>query len=248
MPTFSLLLESPDQEIDRTSLEDASVSVRSIARADCARLHREMNGILVSGLDQGDAEAFHRALLTRNFPTRVVADADIPTLHQGFQIQSITIREEVLLLTDSMGRERVKPISDLVFIASGFVNRLEVRSETKHFIDYSGPRGGAPSVVTERELIEENQSAFRMDFFFWSDPHRLQWVLAEDSAIFHQGRPIRLRNTEALLRVSQSMAALLPPERLSIDACTPGHTRIHPNLRSYENGIRWHFHRLKRTA
>lgn len=243
MSTFSLLLESPDQKIDRTTLEDASVSVRSIARADCARLHHEMNGILVSRLDRSDADAFHHALLARKFPTRVVADADIPTLHQGFQIQSVTIREEVLLLNDSMGRERVKPVSDLVFIASGFVNRLDIRSETKHFIDYSGPRGGAPAVGTERELIEEDKTVFRLDFFFGSDPHRLHLLLAEDSAIFHQGRPARLRDTAALLELTRSMATLLPPDRLSIDEVPPG--RIHPNLRSYESGIRWHFHRLK---
>lgn len=247
MSTFSLLLRSLDQTLDRSALEDASVAVRSMARADAARLLREMNGILVSRLEWADATAFQQALLDRSFPTDIVADAEIPSLHQGFQIQSVTIREEVMLLTDSMGRERVKPISELVFIASGFVNRLDMRTETHQFLDFSGPRGGAPSVVTERELVEENKTLFRIDFFFWTDPHRIQLLLGEDTTVFHQGRPVRLRDSGSLQTLVTAMSALLPPERLGMDPGAPVR-RIHPNLRSYENGIRWHFHRLKPPA
>lgn len=193
MPTFSLLLKSLDQTIDRKSLEDASVSARSIARADCARLHREMSGILVSQLEMDEAVAFQQALRARNFPTDVVADADIPALPPGLQIQRIEHRDEVLVLTDSMMRERVRPLSDLVFLAAGFVNRLDFKTETRQFLDFGGPRGGAPSMVTERELVEENETQFRVDFFFWSEPHRLHAVLSDETTIFHEGNPVRMR-------------------------------------------------------
>jgi hypothetical protein len=46
METFSLLQTSLDQTIDRQSMEEASVAVRSVARADCAKLQRELFGIL----------------------------------------------------------------------------------------------------------------------------------------------------------------------------------------------------------
>lgn len=42
-----------------------------------------------------------------------------------------------------------------------------------------------------------------------------------------------------------AMASLLPPERLNAELRDHDAWRVHTNLRSYENGIRWNFHRLK---
>ena len=60
--TYSLLQVSLDQTIDRQSLEAASDTVSSVARADCAFILRDLFGIVVSGLSLGDARAFQIAL------------------------------------------------------------------------------------------------------------------------------------------------------------------------------------------
>ena len=168
METFSLLQISLDQVIDRRALEDASMAV---ARADCARLQRELFGIVVSGLPHPEALAFHAELARRDFPAEVVADRDLPVLHESFQIQRIERRGEVLVLTDSMGRERVRPLTDLVFLAGGFFNRIEFKTEWHQHLDFRGADGrggGMPKLVTEREFREENELRFRLDLFFWA--------------------------------------------------------------------------------
>ena len=245
MNTFSLLLVSLDQTIDRDTLEDASATVPSVARADCARLHRELCGILVSQLPKDDALAFQAALKQRNFPTESIADDDLPALHGSLQIQRIELRGEVLILTDSMGLERIKPLTDLVFLAAGFLNRLKFKTEWHQHMDF-GPGGkGMPKMVTEREFTEETELEFRLDFFFWSAPNRLHVNLGKETAIFHQGKPLRMRDATGLRELTSAMAQLLPPERLNAYLRNPYSRPIYPNLPSYEKEIRWHFHRLK---
>jgi hypothetical protein len=248
--TFSLLQVSLDQVIDRRSLEDASVVIPSVARADCARLQRELFGIVVSGLPHEEALAFQAELARRGFPTEVVADGELPVLHESFQIQRIERRGEVLVLTDSMGRERPRPLTDLVFLAGGFLNSIEFKTEWHQHLDFGGVngRGGMPMLVTEREFREENELWFRLDFFFWSGPNRLHAAVGKDNVIFHQGNPLRLKNDAALRELLVAMASLLPAERVNSCLREPGIMRVYPNLQCYEEEIRWHFRRLKPPA
>lgn len=243
METYSLLLKTLDQSIDRAALEDASDAVRSIARADCPRMLREKSGILVSGLEREEALAFQAALNGHQFPTTIVNDEHLPLLHESFQIQRIDSREQALVLTDSMGRERVKPLDELVFLAAGFIGRIEFKSETHLWTNGGGSRS-APPFYSERELHEETDIEFRLDFFFTAPPHRLHALLGRESAIFHQGRPIRLKDRAAVDGLLAAMARVLPPERLNSVLRQPATAAAYPNLHCYEKEIRWHFHRL----
>lgn len=248
METFSLLQTSLDQTIDRASLEDASDAVRSVARADCARIQRELFGIVISNLERDEALAFQTALLKRNFPTELVADRDLPVLHESFQVQRIDHRGEVLVFTDSMGRERTRPLTDLVFLTGGFLNRIEFKTEWHQHLDFSGSEGrggGMPRLTNEREFKEENELQFRLDFFFWAEPNRLHAVLGKETAIFHQGKPLRLKDRGGLIGMMSALAELLPPARVNSVLRAPASGRVYSNLQSYENEIRWHFHRLK---
>ena len=110
----SLLLKDLDRPIPREVLEEASVSVPSIARADAARIkEHQQGGILVSHLPRPEALAFQRALAKLGHDTEVVADRDMPKLHDSRQVQRIGLRGESLVLTDGMGRERVRAVADL---------------------------------------------------------------------------------------------------------------------------------------
>lgn len=248
METFSLLQTSLDQTIDRPSLEEASDASPSVARADCARLQRELFGILVSQLGRDEALAFQAELKRRNFPTELVADKDLPVLHESFQIQRIEVRGEMLVLTDSMGRERIRPLSDLVFLAGGFLNRIEFKTEWHQRLDFSaseGRGGGMPRLTTEREFKEENELQFRLDFFFWAAPNRLHAALHKETAIFHQGKPLRLKDRAGLEELMSALARQLPPERMNAGLRDPKAGLVYPNFQAYEKEIRWHFHRLK---
>jgi hypothetical protein len=248
METFSLLQVSLEQTIDLESLEDASAAAPSIARTDCAFIHRDLFGIVVSGLERDEAIAFQAELGNRDFPTELVADRELPVLHEGFRIQRIECGDEVLVLTDSMGRVRTRPIAELVFIAAGFLKQIEIKTEWHQRLDFGGGRRGVPQVVNERESREESELLFRLDFFFWSEPNRLHAVLAENTAIFHQGQPLRLRNDHALDELMAAMANLVPQDRLSSGLRTPATGRFYPNLHGYEEEIRWHFYRLTPRA
>lgn len=245
METFSLLLKSLDQTITRESLEEASDAAASVARADCPRLLRENSGILVSHLPSEEAHAFHAALAGRGFDTEVVADAAIPALHETYQIQRVETREEVLVLTDSMGRERIRPLTDLVFLAAGFLNRIEFKTEVHQKLEFGTGYKGAPQLVTEREFKEETEQIFRMDFFFWTEPNRFHLLLTNETSIFHQGAPIRMKLRGAIERMMSDLAMLLPPGRLNRPMRDPLFPRVYPSLASYENEIRWHFRQLK---
>lgn len=250
METFSLLQESLDQTIDRQSLEEASDAAHSVARADCARIRRELFGIVISRLDRDEALAFQAELKRRNFPTELVADKQLPVLHESFQIQRIEQRGEVLVLTDSLGRERTRPLTDLVFLSAGFINRIEFKTEWHQHLDFGGGvRGeGMPRLVTEREFKEETELQFRLDFFFWAEPNRLHATLGKETAVFHQGKPLRLKDRAGLNGMMAALAGMLPPERMNSVLRDPAAERIYPNLQSYEKEIRWHFHRLKPRA
>jgi hypothetical protein len=247
METFSLLQVSLDQTIERSDLEDATDAVPGITRMDCPRILRERSGILISGLEQDDALAFQAALNGHHFPTIVVGDEHLPLLHESFQIQRIEHRDEVLLLTDSMGRVRTKYLSDLVFMAAGFLGRIEFKSETQLKIN---PRsdGDGPMFITERETHEETTTEFRLDFFFTEAPHRLNALLCPETAIFHQGHPVRMKNQAAMDELLAAMGRLLPPERLNSVLRDPASAGIYPNSHCYEKEIRWHFHRLIASA
>ncbi len=249
MSTYSLLQVSLDQTIDRSSLEDGSVVARSVARGDCARLHRELFGILISGLAKEEAMAFQAELKRRNFPTEVVADRDLPQLHEPFTVQRFEVKGEVLLFTDAMGRSQARPLTDLVFLAGGFLRHLEFKSDWELRVSPSTSiRGGAPSLEIEKHSWEEQELEFRLDFFFWATPNRLRLALTGNTAIFYQGQPLRLRNTDGLLRLMADLLALLPRERVNAGLKRHDSAPYYPSVHCYEEEIRWHFHRLKPPA
>jgi hypothetical protein len=133
MSTYSLLQVSLDQRIDRRALEEASTVAGSVARADCARMERDLFGILISGLPLAEASAFQAELRRWDFPTDVVADAALPQLHEPFTVQAVELIGEVLVFADAMGRKQTRPLTDLVFMAGGFVAQTGVEFRLDFF-------------------------------------------------------------------------------------------------------------------
>lgn len=248
MNTFSLLQLSLDQKIERRAFEDASDAVPSVARADCAMLHRHLYGIVVSNLPEDEALAFQAKLAEQGFPTIAVPDRELPLLRDSFQIQNIELRDENLVLTDSMGHQRIRPVAELVFLAAGVVSRLHFKSEWNQHLDAGIESHGAARLVTEHELYEESEMEFRLDFFFSTSPERQHASACMESRIIYKDTPLLLRDTDGLRGLTNDMARLLPPERLSSFFHHPGSHPHYPTLRSYQNEIRWYFHGLGMPA
>ena len=249
MSTYSLLQVSLAQAIARESLEDASVVVRSVARGDCAKLQRELFGILISGLAKDAATTFQAELKHRNFPTELVADEDLPQLHEPFTVQRLEVKGEVLLFTDFMGRIQTRTLTDLVFLAGGFLTQAEIKTDWEVNVrGQTSIRGGAPSIEIEKRRWEEAEPEFRLDFFFWAAPHRLRLALTGSTAIFYQGQPLRLRHPDGLLQMMAELLKLLPRARVNAGLGRHDASPYYPSVSCYEEEIRWHFHRLKPPA
>ena len=246
MSTYSLLQVSLDQTIGRAELEEASDVVKSVARADCAHLQRDLFGIVVSNLPLDEAQAFQTELKRRGFPTDVVADDELPVLHDPFTIQRIDIQKDSLVFTDTMGREQNREISDLVFVAGGFLTRSKMKSVM--VMESNSPaRVHAfqdPAHLETQHRVQDIPE-FRLDFFFYSPPNRLRASVSPESMMFFRGRPLRLRDTALLLGAMMDLQELLPSERIGSGLKRSDTQNFYPSLRSYEEEIRWHFHRLK---
>jgi hypothetical protein len=102
---YALLQRSLDQTIDRESLEDAAAASHSIPRPDCARLQKELFGIVVDNLDHDRALALQQELNRRNFLTDVVDQAQLSALNEPASGQEFQVKPQALVLVDLYGTQ-----------------------------------------------------------------------------------------------------------------------------------------------
>ena len=247
--TYSLLLRSLDSKPTREELEEISVHVPSIAKADCRYLLDDWFGVVVSHVDSETARLFQAALKQKGYETDQVADGDIPALHGDFRCQRLSIDKESILFSDAMGRNHQRYRSDLVFAAAGAIekNRMvsdwEVEMETR----YTGD--GAYTVpINKRTYNFEKKAYFRFDFFFTSSPNRLSLELAADNVIFYMDRPVRMRDSLDLKILMVDIQALLPPVRMNQSLRNLSIDSVYPSMKAYEEELRWAFYRLGAKA
>jgi hypothetical protein len=243
--SFSLLLHALEPKPDRKALEEITVEVPSIARADAAGILRGWFGIVSSGLSLEDAQAFHAGLRTLGCETDIVPDGDIPSLHQDFRCHLIDLTAETLILTNAMNRRQERGRDEFVFAAAGIVERerpvsdYEMQTEVRYF------EGGAYTTqVPTRVSKTVEKDYFRIDLFFSREPHRISLEMDRDSVITYGGRPIRMKNRTELTVLLADLGSLLPPERMNRGLRELSTENLYPSLQAYEEEIRWSFHRL----
>jgi hypothetical protein len=241
MPTFSLLQISLDQTIGRDSFLETAGAAETVAKADLAQYHRDLFGIVVSGIPHGDALRLKAALDARGFPVEIVDDAELPPLPVDFQVQRVGADGEWVRFTDSMGRVTSRALADLVFLSAGHVSKLRPKSENvlNSTMNWR-TRDLEPRI--ERVYGEEVEKEFRIEFFFWTEPQRLKMSLAAAKAIFVNGRAVQLHKQEDLATSIAELRALLPDARLNTGIRLPA--TVYPSLRAYEEEIRWSFHQI----
>lgn len=243
--SFSLLLHALEPKPDRKALEEITVDVAPIARADAAGILRGWFGIVSSGLSLEDAQAFQAGLRTLGCETDIVPDGDIPSLHKDFRCHLIDLTAETLILTNAMNRRQERGRDEFVFAAAGIVERerpvsdYEMQTEVR-YIEGAAYTTQMPTRVTK--FVEKDY--FRIDLFFSREPHRISLEMDRDSVIAYGGRPIRMKNRTELTVLLADLGSLLPPERMNRGLRELSTETLYPSLQTYEEEIRWSFHRL----
>jgi|AntRauTorckE6833_2_1112554.scaffolds.fasta_scaffold55559_1 hypothetical protein len=241
----SLFLHSLYPKPDRKALEEITVKVPSIARADAAGILNDWNGIVCSNLPLEDARAFQAGLRTLGVETDLIADRDIPSLHHDFRCQRIDLTDDEIILSTSMGRRYPRQRTDLVFIAAGLLDReklgraTEMRTEVR-YTDF----GAYTTQVRKNVMKMEEKRFFRVDLFFGTDPHRISLEIDKESICFYGQNQIRIKNTHNLAGLMFDLQSLLPPERLNHSLRDLSIASPYPSMHAYEEEIRWAFYRL----
>jgi hypothetical protein len=247
--SHSLLLHALEPKPDRKALEEITVSVPSVARADAAGILRGWFGIVSSGLSLEDATAFQAGLRTLGCETDIVPDGDIPSLHTDFRCHLIDLTAESLILTNAMNRRQERGRGEFVFAAAGIVERTRPITEYNpsgnsldHIVASMTPR--RPQRGDNLQFRVDESDHFRIDLFFSREPHRVSLEMDDMSVITYGGRPIRMKNRTELTVLMADLGSLLPPERMNRGLRELSMEPLYPSLQAYEEEIRWAFYRL----
>jgi hypothetical protein len=243
--SFSLLLRDIGHPPSRQQLEEISIRVPGVAKADCAGFLQHWHGIVVSNLDLCDAQAFQAGLRGAGYETDIVLDRDIPALHSDFRCQRFTLSEPLILLTNAMGKTLNKPRHEWVFAAAGFVERQALVTQFRVETEIRHTRYGNYSVPVEKRFKQPvEKTFFRIDLFFSSEPHRISLEIDHESVMFYADRPIRLRDSLNLKILITDLHASLPPERVNSCIRELSLDSSYSSMNAYEEEIRWTFYRL----
>lgn len=243
MSTFSLLQVSLDQRIERDFFIEAASATESVTKADLSQIYRDLFGIVVSNLSHADAMALQAELARKGFPTEVVADAELPALHEPKSMQRVTVDGGWLRFTDIMSRSAARALGDLVFLAGGFLKNAKMTSK---IVGSPRSNSGDHDAAWERVHQMKEVAEFRLDFFFASEPNRMTLVLGPERAIFVNEKALQVQKKAVLGEVAAELRKLLPPERMNRGLLDTG--LCYPSGRAYVEEIRWHFHQLIKSC
>jgi hypothetical protein len=252
MESYSLLQPELGADIDRRALEEASVAAPNVGRADCARMARELFGIVVSGLPMADAAAFRAALLARNFPTRIAADRDLPRLPAGQYYSRLEAQDDFFTLADTRGRQITCRAEDVLLLAGGFLRRLKNKTELKQvripYLDRGADYGWDPPPLLERHAKLEQAGEFRFECFIKRSPYRLRLLVDAGTSVVWNGVGLRLEKRDPIQAFMVSWRRFAPRVRRNLGLVRDGADFEYPSLRAFENEIRWHFYMLREPA
>jgi hypothetical protein len=243
--SFSLLLRDLDHPPSRQMLEEISSTVPSVAKADCAGLLDHWHGVVISNLELNDAQIFQAALRGAGIETDIVLDRDIPALHSDYRCQRISVTDQLIMLTDAMGRSRNKPRHELVFASAGLIERQTLATKFRVEVETRYSSHGNYSVPVEKRFKQAvDKTFFRIDLFFTHEPNRISIEIDSESVFFYGDLPMRLKDTLNLKIVMTDLSCLLPPGRMNTSLRERTMDRTYSSMNAYEEEIRWAFYRL----
>lgn len=243
-PTFSVLQRSLEQTITLAQLQEASMHVPTIARADCIRIHKLLAGIFISRLSRPEALAFQRGLTSQGHETDVTEDSLLPPMPSGMRSMRVSRTDRELHFRDFMDRVTIIPLDEVLFVAAACIEDTGLkRHTTTKRVDIGR---GVHMNVDESHLRETPERSVRIDVFFSLAPHRFSLSAADSTRFFVQDQPIYLRKPEMIAWAFQKVRSWAPAEcRLNrhIHHEQPLGSRV--ATIAYEEEIRWRFYRLR---
>lgn len=247
---YALIQKSLDQRIDRQTLEEISVHVPNVARADCARIHRDLFGVVVTHLPYDQAVAFQTALAHYQFPTDIIPQEDLPTLTPPKFRRGIRFSPGSFTSVDGLGREENYLWEDAQFAAGGFVE-ARVR-KTKNVLEwdyYTGPRSTSGKTVQVRTQEEEGkEKEFRLEIFLSREPYRLQFQAGQETVFRFDNAMLRAHQEDQLEEILRRVGRILPGDCLNqgIQKSLRLERYLYPSSSGFEEEITWHlYHRLR---
>lgn len=244
--SYAIVQKTLEQTIDRKNLEEASIHVPSVARGDCVRLHRNLFGIVVTGLPLDEAVAFQVALEYFRFPTDIVPDAKIPRLPEPVIRRGIHLAADELIALDGLGRESRYPWREVQLAVGGFLETKDLKSERKlvqnpYYTPSSRGNIGRMFVLkkTEKEVTTKE---FRMELYLSCKPYRLQFRAGKETLFRNGDAILRLTDPTSFDRLSKQIAQILPQEKqgLGIQAANNGYDFLYPSPSALEEETAWH--------
>lgn len=246
---YALIQKNLGQKIDRKSLEEASIHVPSVARADCARIHRELFGIVVRSIPYNEAVAFQTALEHFGFPTELVPQKDLPGLTAPHFRRGILFDPEGFTAIDGLGREDSHPWEEVQFAAGGFLETVVLKTKTvvEGTYRYNGrgmPRY-EPGIKREEKTTERE---FRLELFLSRPPFRLQFQAGKETLFRFDGAMLRSNQVDQFFTILQKIGQIVPKDCLSLGilAAMRQEAFTYPSVSGMEEEISWHlYHRLR---
>ncbi|HZV36160.1 MAG TPA: hypothetical protein VFB72_16405 [Verrucomicrobiae bacterium] len=116
------------QTLDLPSAEQvkrAFGSVEGLTKMDAEALSKQPFGILAKFDEESMAEALKDALIKEGVPAEVVDEANLPELPQPYHLNRLDFSPDALLITDTIGRIKEVPWTDVLIVAAGKVNMRE---------------------------------------------------------------------------------------------------------------------------
>ncbi len=245
--TYSVIQRSLEQSVTLQQLEEASMQVPTIARADCIRIHRLLAGIFISRLSRPEALAFQRGLAGQGIESDVVRDAQLPPLPSGVRSMRVWQEERAIHCRDVMERVTVLPVAEILFIAAGVIVETRHGTETVRRAR-TGPRGGM-RMVPETRRTKSEETCVIADLFFTRPPYRFTFRAGESSRFFVQDQPVRPNARDMVAWAFQKLRSWAPAGCRLNRHIHHENPMDHPvGKTTYEEEIRWRFYRLRNPA
>jgi hypothetical protein len=241
---YAVLQNSLEQCIDRGTLEEAVMATEELSPPDCARLVRELFGIVATNLSEADALALQSALQARQISTEVVEESALPVLPLPRHVRALNLRDKGIELIDLYNQMTSWEWPHIVFAAGGGMLHLR-EVQKQRLAPVGGGRDGIRAVIVTRHQSEKFPE-FRLELFLPADSPRAQWVLTRDSVLTVNDTHIRLRDEDQLASLLAALGNALAPEQINfgIKRVMANEPFTYPSVHAFEEEIIWSLYRM----
>ncbi len=209
-------------------------------------------GILLRGVEAGQADALRDALLAERIETELVEESKLPVIPPARVARQAEFHPGHLTLYDSMRHPSEIPWVDIVFIAAGYVKVRELRRQRAALEEPSLHGAGlAVDLASSTQSREEQHFRLLLDIFLKTGATRFS-IDAEDFSFEHLGRRVSSDLSVNFVVLVQDLATATPHAGLNrgaFKACQrPPELFPYPSKAAYNEELIWMLWRIETLA